>query len=74
MFDRITQGLKMHKLVLFNNIFIKLFSSSFGSSFLVFPSRLSITFDIQVNFKMKYPRKPIQNPAKHPRWRFSVNS
>ena len=50
MFDCATQGLKIYELDLFNNIFVQLFSSSSGSSFLVFPSgRLSITFDFQID-------------------------
>ena len=74
MFDCAMQGLKMYELVLFNNIFIQLFSSSVGSFFLVFPSRwLSITLDIQIDLNMKHHWKPlqkhIQNPVKHPRWR-----
>ena len=46
------------------------------SFFLVFPSRLSVTFDIQSDLKTEHPqlwkviRKHIQNHAKHPRWRF----
>ena len=75
MFDCAMQGLKMHELVLFNKTFAKLFSSSFGSFILVFPSRrLTITFDIKLDLKMKHPSKPlqkhIQNPDKHLRWRF----
>ena len=75
MFDYETQGLKMCEVGLFNNIFIQLLSSSFGSIFSIFPSRrLSITFDIQIDLKMKHPWKPfqehIQNAIKHPRWRF----
>ena len=31
MFDCAMQGLKMYELVLFNNIFVQLFSSLFGS-------------------------------------------
>ena len=73
MFDCAVQGLKMYELVLLNNIFVQLFSSSFGSFSLVFPSRwLSITLDIQIDLKMKHHWKPlqkhIQNPVKHPRW------
>ena len=69
MFDWAMQGLKMYELVLFSNIFVQLISSSFGSFFLVLPSRwLSITFDIQIDLKMKYHWKPlpmhIQNPVK----------
>ena len=46
------QRAKIYELVLFNNIFVQLFWSSFGSFFLVFPSRrLSVTFDIQTDFK-----------------------
>ena len=75
MFDSGMQGLKMSELGLFNNIFVQLFSSLFGSIFFVFPSRkLSITFDIQINLKMKQSSKPlqkhIQNAVKHPRWKF----
>ena len=56
MFDCGTQGLKMYELGLFNNIFVQLLSSSFDSFFLVFPSRrLSITFDIHIDLKMKPP-------------------
>ena len=44
--------MKIYELVLFNNIFIELFGSSFGSFFLVFPSRrLSVTFEIQIDLK-----------------------
>ena len=54
MFDSATQGLEMYELFLFNNIFVQLFSSSFGSSFLVFPSRrLFFTLDIQIDLKMR---------------------
>ena len=75
MFDCGTQDLKMNELGLFNNIFVQLLSSLFGSIFFVFPSRkLSITFDIQIDLKIKHPWKPlqkyIQNAVKHPRWRF----
>ena len=75
MFDCATQVLKMYELVLFSNFFVQLFSRSFGSFFLAFPGRrLYITFDIQIDLKMKLPWKPlqkhIQNPVKHPRWRF----
>ena len=46
----------MYELVLFNNIFVQLFSSPFGFFFLVFPSRrLSITFNIKIDLKMKHP-------------------
>ena len=62
MCDCVMQGLKMYELVLFNNIFVQLFSSSFGSFFLVFPSRwLSITLDIETDLKMKHYWKPLQN-------------
>ena len=48
------QGSKIYELVLLNNIFVQLFWSSFGSFFLVFPRRrLSFTFDIQIDLKMK---------------------
>ena len=75
MFDSGMQGLKMSELGLFNNIFVQLFSSLFDSIFFVFPSRkLYITFDIQINLKMKQSWKPlqkhIQNAVKHPRWKF----
>ena len=68
------QGLKAYELVLFNNIFVQLFSSSFDSFSLVFPSRwLSITLDIQIDLKMKHHWKPLQkhilNPVTRPRWR-----
>ena len=44
MFDWAMQDLKMNELVLFNNIFVQLFSSLLGSFFLAFSSRsLSIT-------------------------------
>ena len=60
MFDCRTQDLKMCELGLFNNIFVQLLSSSFGS-FSFFPSRrLSITFDIQINLKVKHPWKSLQ--------------
>ena len=56
MFDCAMQTLKMYELVLFNKIFVQLFSSSFFSFFLVFLSRmLSVTFDIQIDLKMKHP-------------------
>ena len=56
MFECATQNLKMCELVLFNNFFVQLFSRSFGSFFLVFPGRrLYITFDIQLDLKMKLP-------------------
>ena len=75
MFDSGMQGLKMSELGLFNNIFVQLFSSLFDSIFFVFPTRkLYITFDIQINLKMKQSWKPlqkhIQNAVKHPRWKF----
>ena len=75
MFEWATQGLKIYELDLFNNIFVQLFSSSPGSSFLVFPSRrLSITFDIQIDLKAKHPLKPlqkhIQNAVKNLRWTY----
>ena len=51
----------MYELVLFKNIFLQLFSSLYGAFFLVFPSRwLSITFDIQIDLKMKHHWKPLQ--------------
>ena len=54
MLDSATQGLEMYELFLFDNIFVQLFSSSFGSSFLDFPSRrLFFTFDIQIDLKMR---------------------
>ena len=54
-----THVLKMYELVLFKIVFIQLFSGSFGSFFMVFPSRrLSITFDIQIYLKMKRDLKP----------------
>ena len=56
MFDCATQALKMYELVLFNKIFVQLFSTLFCSFFLVFTSRmLSVTFDIQIDLKMKHP-------------------
>ena len=61
MFDRETQDLKMYELVLFSIVLIHLFSRSFGSFFLVFPSRSSsIIFDIQTDLKMKHAWKPLQ--------------
>ena len=48
------QRVKVYELVLFNNIFVQLFWSTFGSFFLVLPSiRLFGTFDIQTDLKMK---------------------
>ena len=38
----------------FNNIFVQLFWSLTGSFFLIFPSRLSVTFDIQFDLKIKH--------------------
>ena len=75
MFDCGTQDLKMNELGPFNKIFVQLLSSLFGSIFFVFPSRkLSITFDIQIDLKIKHPWKPLQKyiqiAVKHPRWRF----
>ena len=72
MFDCGTQDLKMNELGLFNNIFVQLLSSLFGSIFFVFPSgKFSITFDIQIDLKIKHPWRPlqkyIQNAVKHPR-------
>ena len=74
MLDCATQGLKMHELDLFNNVFVQLFSRLFRSFFLVFPGRrLPIICDIQIDLKMKHSWKPlqkhIQNPVKHPKWR-----
>ena len=61
MFDSETQDLKMYELVLFSIVLIHLFSRSFGSFFLVFLSRRSfITFDIQIDLKMKHAWKPLQ--------------
>ena len=41
--------------IMFKNIFVQLFWSSFGSFVLVFPSRsLSVTIDIQTDLKMKH--------------------
>ena len=52
MCDCVMQGLKMYELVLFNNIFVQLFSISFGSCSFVFPSRwLSVTLDIQTSLE-----------------------
>ena len=49
------QQAKIYELVLFNNIFVQLFWSSFGSFFLVSPGRrLSVTFIIQTDLKMKH--------------------
>ena len=49
------QCAKIYDLDLFNNIFVQLFWSSFGYFALVLPSRrLSITFDIQTDLKMKH--------------------
>ena len=64
----------IRKAWLFNNYFVSW--SSFRSFFLVFPSRLSASFDIQIDLKMKHPqhRKPIQkhiqNLVKYPTWKF----
>ena len=45
--------MKIYEVVLFNNIFVQLSRSSFGSFFLVFPSRrLSVTFEIQIDLKI----------------------
>ena len=61
MFDCETQGLKMYELVLFRIVLIQLFSRSFGSFFMVVPSRrLSITFDIQIDLKIKHAWKPLK--------------
>ena len=44
-----TQRAKIDVLALFNNIFVQLFWNSFGSFFLVSPSRkLSVPSDIQI--------------------------
>ena len=62
MFDCPTQGLKMYELVLFDNIFVQLFSSSFCSFFLLLPSRrLSITFDIQIDLKTRSQFRTLSN-------------
>ena len=61
MLDCETQDLKMYELVLFNNIFDQVFKRLLGSFFLVFPGRrLSNTFEIQIDLKMKHPWKPLQ--------------
>ena len=61
MFDCKTQGLKMYELVLFRITFIQFFSRSFGSFFMVFASRrLSITFDIEIDLKLKHTWRPLQ--------------
>ena len=59
----------------FRSTFVKLFRSFY----LVFPGRrLSITFDIQIDLKLKHSWKPLQrytqNHVKHPIWRFCVNN
>ena len=60
MLDCETQDLKMYELVLFNNIFDQVFKRLLGSFFLVFPGRrLSNTFEIQIDLKMKHPWKPL---------------
>ena len=41
-------------IILFNDIFVQLLWISTGSFFLVFHSRLSATFDIQIDSKMKH--------------------
>ena len=38
------QPAKLHEVVLFNNIFVQLFWSTYGSFFLVFPSRSDICY------------------------------
>ena len=66
-----TQSFKMYELRLFNNIFVINILVSFNnvqrlsslsvSFFFVFPSRrLFITFDIQIDLKMKHLWKPLQ--------------
>ena len=45
----------MYESIVFNNIFVDFFLSSFGSFFLDFSSRLSVLFDIQIDLKMKHP-------------------
>ena len=65
----------MYELVQFNYVFVQPFSWSLGSFVLVFPGRrLSITFKIKIDLKIKHLQKPfpkyIQNPLKHARWRF----
>ena len=51
----------MYELILFNNIFVQLFKSSFCFFFLVFPSNtLSATFDIQIDLKIKHPNLHLQ--------------
>ena len=61
------QRAKVYELILFNNILVQLFRSSFGSFFLV-----SVIFDIQTDLKMKHLYlwnpilKHIQNLVKHP--------
>ena len=66
MFDCRTQDLKMCELGLFNNIFVQLLSSSFGSFSFFLSRRLSITFDIQINLKVKHPWKPLQEACSEP--------
>ena len=51
----LTARRKAGKLVLLNNIFVQLIKSSAGPFFLVFLNRLSATFDIQIDLKMKHP-------------------
>ena len=61
MFDSEIQDLKMYELALFSIVLIHLSSWLFGSFFLVFPSRRSsVTFDIQIDLKMKHAWEPLQ--------------
>ena len=55
MFDCETQELKMYELVQFNYVFVQPFSWSLDSFVLVFPGRrLSITFKIKIDLKIKH--------------------
>ena len=46
---------EMYELVLLNNVFVQVFSKSFGSLFLGFPGRRSpITFEIKTDLKIKH--------------------
>ena len=80
-----TRSFKMYELGLFNDIFVinilvafnnvQLLSSLSISFFFVFRSgRLFITFDIQIDLKMKHLwkrlQKHVQKAAKHQRCRF----
>ena len=53
----------MYELVLFNNSFVTLFWSSIGSFFLVFPRRLSVTFDIQIDITLEANSEAYSEPC-----------